>query len=80
MGQAKARGSKEQRVLEGIEKAHIAEFKRKQEVAARKRKDDEYLASLSEEDRKAILAKRLFFNTIISMASEYPSPINILSR
>ena len=66
MGQAKARGTKEQRVVEGIEKAKLRELAHREEIAARKRKDAEWLASLTEQERANILAKRAFLNKIMS--------------
>lgn len=65
MGQAKARGSKEQRVTEGIEKSRLRELAYRNEIAERKRKDAEWLASLTEVERKSILDKRAFMNKIM---------------
>lgn len=66
MGQAKARGTKEQRIVEGIEKARIREQAHREEIAARKRKDDEYLASLSSDEKVKVLSRRALFNALIS--------------
>lgn len=65
MGQAKARGSKEQRVVEGIEKSKLRALAHKAEIAERKRKDDEWLASLTSDERVKVLAKRAFVNKLM---------------
>jgi len=65
MGQAKARGGKEQRVVEGIEKARLRELAYRNEIAERKRKDIEWLESLPEEERADTLAKRALMNKLM---------------
>jgi hypothetical protein len=63
MGQAKARGTKDQRIIEGEQKA------REKEVA-RKRATAEYEASLTPEDRAKRDKARTLLAGMLSMTSE----------
>ena len=71
MGQAKARGTLEQRIKEGAMKRKEQERVYEEMVKRRKAQDDEYLASLSPEERKKKLDSRAFFNKLMQLSVDY---------
>lgn len=71
MGQAKARGTLDQRMIEGIAKRKEQERVYEEMVKKRKAQDDEYLASLSPEERKKKLESRALVKQLMSLAVDY---------
>lgn len=63
MGQAKARGTKDQRIIEGEKKAYQKEL-------ARKRASAEYEASLTDEDRAKRRKAQMLLASMLAMTSE----------
>lgn len=71
MGQAKARGTLEQRMKEGAVKRKEQALAHEEMLKRRKAQDDEYLASLSPEERKKKLDSRAFFNKLMALSVDY---------
>lgn len=71
MGQAKARGPQELRMIEGIAKRKEQERVYEEMVQRRKAQDKEYLASLSEKELQDVLGKRALIRQLMSMSVDY---------
>lgn len=75
MGQAKNRGSEEERIRQAIEKKARLEAEKKMMEEEAKRKAQEWWAGLSEEDRKKEIEKekkRLEFQQMLSIIMHPP--------